>query len=118
MRASKVWVAVLAVIAATVVSGEAAAQGRSPNAQTSLQDPSYTHVPSELLVQYRRGATDADKERAQQRIGAAFVEEVALGVNRFDGGDLELVRLPPGLVVAAAMRGIELDPAVQFAEPN
>ena len=38
---------------------------------------------------------------------------------RSDGkGDLELLRLPPGLAVAAAIRGLSGDAAVEFAEPN
>ncbi|HET8540350.1 MAG TPA: S8 family peptidase, partial [Anaeromyxobacter sp.] len=34
------------------------------------------------------------------------------------GGDLELVRLPPGLAVAQAIGALEADPAISFAEPN
>lgn len=109
---------VLAALAAALPGVEATAQGRSPQALAALLDPSYSHVPGEMLVQYRRGAGDADKERALRRIGATFVEEVARGSARFDGGDLELLRLPPGLSIAAAMRDVETDPAVEFAEPN
>jgi subtilisin family serine protease len=109
---------VLAAFAAALPSVEATAQGRSPQALSALLDPAYSHVPGEMLVQYRRGAGDADKERALRRIGATFVEEVARGSARFDGGDLELLRLPPGLSIAAAMRDVETDPAVEFAEPN
>jgi hypothetical protein len=118
MRLSTLSLAVIAAVAAAFGSGEAAAQARSPQALASLLDPSYANVPNELLVQYRRGASEADKERAMRRAGAAFVEEVARGSTRFDGGDLELLQLPPGLSIAAAMRSIETDPAVEFAEPN
>jgi len=119
MRLARLAVAVLAAIAAALPLTEAVAQSRSPRALASLFDPAYSHVPGEMLVQYRRGANDADKERATRRVGAAFVDEVARGSSRFDGGgDLELLRLPPGLSVAAAMRDIETDPAVEFAEPN
>lgn len=37
---------------------------------------------------------------------------------RDGGGDVDLVRLPPGLNVAAGVRGLQVDPAVAFAEPN
>ena len=33
-------------------------------------------------------------------------------------GDLEVMRIPPGLAVAAAVRGLSGDSAVSFAEPN
>jgi subtilisin family serine protease len=117
MRRSKLSLAVASVLAALAV-GNATAQGRSEQALAALNDPAKSHVPGELLVQYRRGASEADKERALRRVNGAFVEEIAPGAARFDGGDLELVRLPPGLAVAAAVRGIEADPDVDFAEPN
>lgn len=118
-RLARFATAVLAALATAVPLTEVAAQSRSPRALASLFDPVYSHVPGEMLVQYRRGAGEADKERASRRVGAAFVDEVARGSSRFDGGgDLELLRLPPGLAVAAAMREIETDPAVEFAEPN
>ncbi len=118
MRISKQWFGIIAAFAAVVATAQAIAQPRSPQALASLLDPAYTHVPNEFLVQYRRGVSDADKERALRRVGATFVEDVARGSSRFDGGDLELLRLPPGLAVAAAIRNIETDPAVEFAEPN
>jgi len=44
---------------------------------------------------------------------------VVAAARRSDGkGDLELLRLPPGLAVAAAIRGLSGDAAVEFAEPN
>jgi subtilisin family serine protease len=118
MRFSKLSLMAVAVLAAVVHLGDAAAQGRSPLALAALDDPSKSHVPGELLVQYQRGVSESEKDRALARIRAAFAEEIAAGAARFDGGDLELVRLPPGLAIAAAIRGIEADPAVVFAEPN
>ena len=118
-RLTALSVTLLAVLAAVVPASDADAQSRSPRALASLLDPAFSHVPGEMLVQYRRGIGEADKERATRRVGAAFADEVARGSSRFDGGgDLELLRLPPGLSVAAAMRDIETDPAVEFAEPN
>jgi hypothetical protein len=110
--------AIVALVAAVLSGGESTAQSRSTRALASLLSEHYTHVPGEMLVQYKRGIQDADKQRARQRVGAAFVDHVAREANRYDGGDLELVRLAPGLSVAAAMRGIEADSAVEFAEPN
>lgn len=119
MRSARIAVAIVAALCAVTSAGPADAQGRSPKALASLLDPSYAHVPGEMLVQYRRGASDTEKERAMRRVGAAFADEVVRGAGRYDGGgDVELLRLPAGLAVAAAMRDIESDPAVDFAEPN
>lgn len=76
-------------------------------------------VPNDLLVQFLPGASDAAKERAFARIGAARLEQVAAAGHRPDGkGDLELVHFPMGLSVMQAARAIAADPAVEFAEPN
>lgn len=76
-------------------------------------------VPGEMLVQFAPNASPQAKGAARARIGATAVEVVARGNARADGGgDLELVRIPPGLSVAAAVRGIQADAAVTFAEPN
>jgi subtilisin family serine protease len=93
------------------------AQGRSELALAALDRAQ--HVPDELLVQYRQGVSDADKGAARGRIGAVHVEPIVSELWRLDfKGDLELVRIPPGIGIAAAVRGLEMDPAVEFAEPN
>ena len=75
--------------------------------------PDYNFVANEMLVQYAPGATAGDKANARARVRAAKFEDVA----SHDGRDLELVRIPPGLAVADAMRGIQGE-SVEFAEPN
>ena len=73
----------------------------------------------EMLVQYTPDASPQAKGAARARVGGTAIELVARGNARADGGgDLELVRIPPGLSVAAAVRGIQADTAVAFAEPN
>src|SRR5512145_1692575 len=72
-----------------------------------------------MLVQYRAGASENGKARARGRVNAEVEEMVVAESSRKDGkGDLELVRVAPGLSVAAAVRGLEGDPDVEFAEPN
>ena len=72
-----------------------------------------------MLVQFRRGVADVDKATALGRINATLVDDVVMTHQRSDGkGDLHLVRLPFGLGVAAAMRGLQNDQTVEFAEPN
>jgi len=71
-------------------------------------------VAGELLVQYRASATETQKAAARGVIGASVRETVRAAAQ----GDLELVALPPGLEVAAAVGALERNPQVAFAEPN
>lgn len=76
-------------------------------------------VGNQVLVQFTADSTAAARAAARRRIGAAREEVVVAASRRDDGkGDLELLRLPPGLAVAAAIRGLAGDSAVEFAEPN
>lgn len=93
------------------------AQGKS--ALVPAQLATVPHVPNEVLVQYRAGATPSQKSAALARISGARDSNVVNGAWRRDGlGDLDLVRLPPGLSVAAGILGLQADSAVAFAEPN
>ena len=73
-------------------------------------------VPGELLVGYHAGATDAERSQARGRSDAALAERVVAGAGAT--GEVELVRLPPGKDRASAVRELEADPAVAYAEPN
>lgn len=76
-------------------------------------------VGNQVLVQFAVDSTPAERASARGRIGATREEIIVAGARRSDGkGDLELLRLPPGLAVAAAVRGLTGDRAVEFAEPN
>lgn len=67
-------------------------------------------VPNEVIVQFAAGASPAAKAAARARVGGATADVVR--------NNLEVLRVPPGLAVAAAVRGLQGDPAVTFAEPN
>jgi len=85
--------------------------------QPAGADPEF--VPNEVIVQYGAGASVQRKAAARARVNGAAVEVLARESARGDGrGDLELVRIPPGLAVADAVRGLQDDSAVTFAEPN
>jgi subtilisin family serine protease len=93
------------------------AQGRGNVASAAARDAQF--VQGEVLVQYHPGASDAAKQRARGRVAAETEEIVVEAAGRSDGkGDLELARVPPGISVAAAVRSLQEDPAVEFAEPN
>ena len=76
--------------------------------------PDRDFVANEMLVQYAPGTSAQGKAVARGRVGASAIETVARGSS---GGDLELVRIPPGLAVSEAVRGIQ-GSGVEFAEPN
>jgi len=109
------------LIALTLTFGASAAlaQGRPDLVEQSLRDEAREHVSGQMLVQFRRGVADVDKVTALGRMNATLVDDVVMTHQRSDGkGDLHLVRLPFGLGVAAAMRGLQNDATVDFAEPN
>jgi subtilisin family serine protease len=95
------------------------AAGRSEKALAALDRAA--HMPGEILVQWAPGASAEEKAAARASIGGQREERVVSeGWRRGQdaGGEVELLRLPTGLGIAAAVRGIERDAAVRFAEPN
>jgi hypothetical protein len=113
------WTAVALATLACSLSLPASAQGRPDLVAASLNDPGRAHVAGEVLVQFRRGATDDQKAAALHGVGGRIHDDVRMGHERQDGkGDLHLVKLPPGLAIAAAVRDLERDAGVEFAEPN
>jgi subtilisin family serine protease len=126
MRVSTLACTVMAALGIVVASATVQApgganqtQGRADHALASLNDPTKSYVPQQLLVQFRRGATDNEKAQALGRVGAVFSERIVRGANRADSsGDLELVRLPQGQNIAAAVRELQSSNVVDFAEPN
>ena len=76
-------------------------------------------VAGEVLVKFRPGTSATDKAVARGRAAATGAESLTTPLmKRLGTGDLELLRLPPGMSVAAAMRGLEEHFAVEYAEPN
>lgn len=93
-------------------------QGRSDLVRASLA-AHRDFILNDLLVQFKASVTEEEKESAYARIGAFREEVVAAAGRRPDAkGDLERVHYPLGLPISQAIREIEADSAVEFAEPN
>ncbi len=107
----------IAVVLSAAAPAAASAQGRSDRALAALA--SAPHLPDEVIVQFHPGAAEDRKDAAARRASAARDELLVSAAWRADAkGDLELLRLPPGIAVAQAVRALEADPDVEFAEPN
>jgi len=110
---------VVLMLLVPALAGQARAAGPVDAVASELER--LPHVPGELLVQWTPGASPANKGTARARIGGSRVERIVPERWRTPldgGGELELLRLPPGLAVADAVGRIERDAAVEFAEPN
>ncbi|HSB44835.1 MAG TPA: S8 family peptidase [Nitrospira sp.] len=93
------------------------AQGRSEAALSALERT--PHVPNQVLVQFRYGIAEEAKESVRSRVQAQVEDVVVAQERRSDfKGDLELWNLPAGLEIARAVRELEGDSTVEFAEPN
>jgi subtilisin family serine protease len=101
----------LLVFAATATAASSATLRRGVDAHIDLASSPSQYVPGEVIVTFRAGSSRVAERRAHSRVGARVS-------TRFPALRMQLVRLPRGLSVAAAVRKYEADPAVAFAEPN
>ncbi|MCP5269717.1 MAG: S8 family serine peptidase [Burkholderiaceae bacterium] len=105
-------------MATIALLGTAHAQGRPDLVAQSLAAGA-AHVPGELLVQFKADASPAARARALARVDARVLARLKAAAQRRDGrGDLERVSVGSRLALAAALRALQADPAVDFAEPN
>ena len=117
MRAIRLTGLAAAVVAILGVSATAQAGGRSDLVLAALASGKAQYNPGELLVQFAPNTTERDRAAVRQGLGAAR-EEVVRGHGRDGAGQLELLKLPAGLAIADAVRGLEGVSGVEFAEPN
>jgi subtilisin family serine protease len=80
------------------------------------EPPRPRHVPGEVLIQYRPDADAGAIAAARRLAGGRAIETLAAGGR--GAGRLELVALPAGVGVEAAIQALASSPAVLFAEPN
>lgn len=88
--------------------------GRGATAQAAGHGPAY--APDEVLIQFREGVTDGQRQAARGRVNAT--PRKALRAPAPGEGGLEVAVLPAGSSVQAAIATLESDPNVAFAEPN
>jgi len=112
LRKSALYVALVAAAA----SGSAFGAGRSDLVLAALQSGNAQYTPGELLVQYSSTTSSGMRNAVANGLGAR-VDEVIREAGR-GKGELVLMRLPPGLAIADAVRSLDGINGVEFAEPN
>ena len=118
MHSRRVPLTLTALMFAAALPLSAQAQGRLDLVEQSLAAQA-RHVPGELLVQFRADASEARKAAALARVDGRLAQTLRAQAGRTDGrGDLHRVSYRSGLAMAAALRALQADSAVDFAEPN
>ncbi len=82
----------------------------------SAASSSGKYVPGQVLIQFKAGTSAAQQQNARARAGAKALERVRAATP--GKGRLELASLPSGRSVENAIRALESDASVEFAEPN
>jgi subtilisin family serine protease len=104
-----------AVIAAMGVCSTAAAGGRPDLVLAGLK-AGRAHQAGELIVKYRDGSTAMDQAAVREGLGARKLDVLRRGGRGH--GETALLRLPAGASVAAAVRALAAEGAIEYAEPN
>ncbi len=96
----------------------AQAQGRPDLVAQSLAQGA-SHVPGELLVQFRGNASAAARTAAMARVDGKALQLLRARAQQEAGrGDLLRISFGSGLALAAALDALRGEEAVDFAEPN
>ncbi|MBT9598757.1 MAG: S8 family serine peptidase [Vitreoscilla sp.] len=96
--------------ALAILSGGALAGGQPDKVVAELQESHRKFVPAEMLVQFKPGVAQALRDLALNKVGGKVLERLR--------GDLHRISLPQGAHIAAAVRALHAQDAVDFAEPN
>jgi subtilisin family serine protease len=103
-------------VALTLSLSSVAFAGGRPDLVLSGLNAGQAHRAGELLVKFRDGTSAANQDAVRRGLGAQKIETVRGGNAKV--GDLALMRLPRGLDVATAVRAVQNDASVEYAEPN
>ena len=82
-----------------------------------LNQDSPRFVPGELIVKYKSGTGELQKQNVRNR---AFAQQMMnLRSHRDDGeGGMELIKVPDFMTVEDTMSYLKSDPSIEYAEPN
>ncbi|GAA4863949.1 S8 family peptidase [Luteimonas vadosa] len=103
-------------VALTLGLSTAATAGGRPDLVLSGLKAGQPHHDGEVLVKFRDGSNAASQDAVRRGLGAQKIRTVRGGNAKV--GELALMRLPRGLDVATAVRAIQNDTSVEYAEPN
>ena len=104
-----------AVIASLGLCSTAAAGGRPDLVMAGLK-AGRAHQVDEIIVKYRDGTSAAEQTAVRQGLGANKLDTIRAG--NATRGETSLLKLPAGVGVAAAVRALATDSAVEYVEPN
>lgn len=104
-----------AVVLSLGLSSTAFAGGR-PDAVIAGLQSGRAHETGELIVKFRDGASAADQDAVRRVIGAQKVGVVRAA--RAGKNEMALMRMPVVADMAATIRTLSMNPAVEYAEPN
>ena len=104
-----------AVIASLGLCSTAAAGGRPDLVLAGLK-AGRAHQVDEVIVKYRDGTSAAEQAAVRQGLGANKIDTIRSGNAK--RGETSLLKLPAGVGVAAAVRALATDPAIEYIEPN
>jgi subtilisin family serine protease len=108
-----------AVLATAIALAATPAWSQDAAADLARASSGPQFVPNEVLVKFRPGTAAVDKASARGRASAIGAESITTPLMKQQNlGDLELLRLPPGISIASAMGRLEGHFAVEYAEPN
>jgi len=104
-----------AVIASLGLCSTAAAGGRPDLVMAGLK-AGRAHQSGEIIVKFRDGTSAAEQTAVRQGLGANKLDTIRAG--NATRGETSLLKLPAGVGVAAAVRALATDSAVEYVEPN
>lgn len=103
------------LLAGSLVAAIGPAAPRPAGAQGQADGPAY--VPGQVLVQFHAAASAAQRQNALDRAASRGREAILTHATR-GAGSADLVLADTAAPVGEAVRRLQNDPAVEFAEPN